>query len=426
MDAVPDLSLVFLTLVCSFFFSGMEIAFVSVNKLQVELDKKQGAFSARLLSGFLDRPSRFIGTLLLGNNIALVIYGITMAKLLEPVIGRFISSNEMVVLMVQTLISTLIILVIAEFLPKTIFRVDPNRVLAVCAIPLKLIYWLLYPAMIFTIGLANLILRWLKVDMAEEKVAFGRVDLDHYVDEIVEQARKKDVDVENEIQIFQNALDLSGVKVRECMVPRTEIVAMDINTPIEAIKERFIETGLSKILIFRGSMDNIIGYTRSFELFKRPQTVKNMMLPLLIVPETMPANEVLEMFIKKQRNIAVVVDEFGGTSGMLTIEDVVEEIFGEIEDEHDKETEIETQISENEFEFSARLEVDYLVEKYDLPLPQSDQYETLAGLIIHVAESIPKEGEVLEHDRLRFTISKVSENRIDVVRLFIISPQEGS
>ncbi|PCJ82993.1 MAG: hemolysin [Flavobacteriales bacterium] len=415
--ASNDLILIILTLVFSAFFSGMEIAFVSANKLKIELDKKQGAVSAKIISRFLQRPTRFIGAMLVGNNIALVIYGIVMAKILEPPIERYISINEIVVLSIQTIISTLVILVTAEFLPKAVFRGIPNRMLNAFSVPLFLIYYILWLPMLFITSLSEWLLKtFMKVDLSENKMTFGRVDLDHYVSEMSSQAGQKG-EVENEIQILQNALEFSNVKARECMVPRTEIVALSIESPVEELREKFIETGLSKILIYRDSVDNIIGYTHSFELFKKPKKIKNILLPVSIVPETIAASEILETFIQKQKSIAVVVDEFGGTSGMLTIEDVVEEIFGEIEDEHDVDKAIERKINETEYEFSARLEIDYLNEKYQLNLPESDQYETLAGLILQVCEDIPEEGENIKFESWVFEIKSVAENRIEFVKV---------
>ncbi|MBN4061954.1 HlyC/CorC family transporter [Bacteroidales bacterium AH-315-I05] len=415
--ASNDLILIILTLVFSAFFSGMEIAFVSANKLKIELDKKQGAVSAKIISRFLQRPTRFIGAMLVGNNIALVIYGIVMAKILEPPIERYISINEIVVLSIQTIISTLVILVTAEFLPKAVFRGIPNRMLNAFSVPLFLIYYILWLPMLFITSLSEWLLKtFMKVDLSENKMTFGRVDLDHYVSEMSSQAGQKG-EVENEIQILQNALEFSNVKARECMVPRTEIVALSIESPVEELREKFIETGLSKILIYRDSVDNIIGYTHSFELFKKPKKIKNILLPVSIVPETIAASEILETFIQKQKSIAVVVDEFGGTSGMLTIEDVVEEIFGEIEDEHDVGKAIERKINETEYEFSARLEIDYLNEKYQLNLPESDQYETLAGLILQVCEDIPEEGENIKFESWVFEIKSVAENRIEFVKV---------
>jgi CBS domain containing-hemolysin-like protein len=403
-------------LILSAFFSGMEIAFVSANKLKIELDGKQGDFFAQIIARFLKKPSRFIGAMLVGNNIALVVYGIYMGKLLEPKIASYTDSDFLILLM-QTLISTIIILITAEFLPKTLFRINPNLVLRFFAFPLLLIYWLLLLPMLLIIGLSEMLIKLFSPNLnMDDELNFGRVDLEHFIREGTENS-DEDEEVEHEIQIFQNALDFSKVKARECMVPRTEVVAMDIEDSIENLQAKFVETGLSKIIIYRDNIDNVIGYTHSFELFKNPDSIKSILLPIPIIANSMPANEILENLLKQKRSVAVVVDEFGGTSGILTIEDVIEEIFGEIEDEHDKEDLIENRINEREFLFSARLEVDYLNQEYNLSLPENDNYETLAGLIIDYHESIPSMNEVIDMDDFVFTVKKVFENKIDLIHL---------
>lgn len=403
-------------LVFSAFFSGMEIAFVSANKLKIELDGKQGDFFAKIISNFLKRPSRFIGAMLVGNNIALVVYGIFMAKILEPKIAAF-TDSELVILLLQTILSTLIILVTAEFLPKTLFRINPNLMLRFFALPLFIIYWIMFLPMLLVIGISELLIKIFSPQLSsDEDLNFGRIDLEHYLKEGTENSLSQE-EVDHEIQIFQNALDFSKVKARECMIPRTEIVALEMEEDLEKLKDKFIETGLSKILIYRDNIDNIIGYTHSFELFKKPESIKSILLPLPIIPMSMQANEILEIFIQQKRSIAVVVDEFGGTAGIVTIEDIIEEIFGEIEDEHDKEVLVETRINEHEFLFAARLEVDYLNDEYNLGLPESDNYETIAGLIIDTFESIPTMNEQIQKDQFVFTVKKVFQNRIDLVHL---------
>lgn len=398
----------------------MEMAFVSSNKLKIGVDNKSGALPARIYSYFVKHESKFISTLLLGNNVALVIYGIFMARLLEPAIKEYLIQSDVGVLVVQTLISTLLILLTAEFLPKTYFRIDPNDKLAYWAFPVALFcgpifFLVVYPAIAFPTFVARKVFN---KDFSESRLVFGKVDLDNYVKEATESAGQEEA-LEHEIQIFRNALDFSEVKARECMVPRTEIVAFEVDAEVDDLREKFIETGLSKILIYRESIDYIIGYTHSVELFKRPESIKNILLPIAIVPGTMPAKEVLEQFIKQKRNMAVVLDEFGGTSGMLTLEDVVEEIFGEIEDEHDQEDLPEKQLDEVTFEFAARLEIDYLNEKYKLGLPVSEDYETLAGLIISIHEAIPDINETIKMEEFVFTIKQVSDNRIDLVQLHL-------
>ena len=407
------------TLVCSAFFSGTEIAFLSANKLAIELESKQGKLSARILSFFLKRPSKFIGVLLLGNNISLVIYGIYMAIVLEPFIAENVTSNAGLVLLIQTIFSTLLILITAEFLPKTIFRINPNRILNLFAVILAVAYGILWLPMIITIFISEGLLKlFVKDQITEDDLAFGRVDLDNYVREST-LGQKSDEEVDHEIQIFQNAMDFSKVKARDCMVPRTEIIALDIEEDISKLKELFISKGLSKVLIYRDNIDNIIGFAHAFEMFKNPESIKSILMPIGIVPESKPANDILEEFTKENRSIAIVVDEFGGTSGMLTIEDIMEEIFGEIEDEHDQEDLIENQISEDKYELSARHEVDYLNEKYNLNIPESDEYETLSGYIISQTEDIPSVNETIETTLFSIEIKDASETKIDCIYLTV-------
>lgn len=410
-------------LVCSAFFSGMEIAFVSANKLKIELDGKQGNFLAKIIAGFLKKPSRFIGAMLVGNNIALVVYGIYMAKILEPQIAVY-TNSEAAILVVQTILSTILILITAEFLPKTLFRINPNSVLRFFAFPLLLIYWILLVPMFLVISISEMLIRLFskEVSIADE-LNFGRVDLEHYIREGTENNEDQE-EVDHEIQIFQNALDFSKVKARECLVPRTEVVAMDVEDSIDNLRTKFVDTGLSKIVIYRDNIDNIIGYTHSFELFKKPESIKSILLPIPIIAISTPANEILKTLNEQKRSIAVVVDEFGGTSGILTIEDVIEEIFGEIEDEHDKEELIETKINTHEYLLSARLEVDYLNDEHNLGLPESDNYETLAGLIIDKFESIPKMNDQIDFDQFEITVKKVFDNKIDLVHLRVQNEED--
>ncbi len=409
-------SIIGITLIFSFFFSGMEIAFVSANKLKIELDEKKGSFMAKILSKFLKKPSKFIGTLLVGNNIALVIYGIYMAKILEPFLGNIIHS-DVLLLLLQTIISTIIILVTAEFLPKMLFRINPNNVLNIFAIPLLIVYWILLIPMLIIISISEMLLKLFSSDVVTaEELDFGRVDLEYFIREGTEYIENQE-EINHEVQIFQNALDFSKIKARACLIPRTEIVALDIEDDIELLKERFIETGFSKILIYKDTIDNIIGYTHSFELFKQPKSIKEILLPIPILPISMSAIEILHLLMKEHKSIGVVVDEFGGTAGVLTIEDVIEEIFGEIEDEHDKEELVENKINEYEFLFSARLEIDYINNEYNIGLPVSENYKTLAGLIIDSFENIPKMNDQITLEGLTFTIKKVFENKIDLVHL---------
>ncbi|MCL4857293.1 MAG: hemolysin family protein [Flavobacteriales bacterium] len=410
-----NLIYVLVAILFSAFFSGMEIAFISANRLKIELEKKQGDFSAKILSGFIQKPASFIGAMLIGNNIALVIYSMAMAMLLEPFILVY-TSSEGVLLLVQTLISTIIVLFFAEFLPKALLRINPNFALKFAAIPLKVIYLILFPLTYVTTLLSNGILKLFRVDVSQSNLAFSKIDLEHFVLDIQERQEKGE-EIEHEIQIFKNALDFTDVKARECMIHRTEIIAMDIEDSIDELKEKFIETELSKILIYRGSIDNIIGYVHSLELFKKPESIKSILLPVSIVPESMPASEILKQFINQRRSMAVVVDEFGGTSGVITTEDIIEEIFGEIEDEHDVEELIELQVDDDTFLFSAKTEIDYINDKYKLNLPESEEYETLGGLIFYKHESIPEKDEIITISNYRFKIEEVSNNKIELVRV---------
>jgi putative hemolysin len=415
--------IILITLIASAFFSGMEIAFITSNKLRIELESKQGNFSARILAYYSKYPSRYLGTMLLGNNIALVIFGIYMDEELKIFFGQYMSS-KVLILLISTFLSTMLILVTAEFLPKSLFRINPNKTLNLFTFPLTIVYGVLYPFVMVTIGLSEFILkRIFRVKIEKENAAFTMIDLDNYVREGTSAVEKK-VGMDHEIQIFQNALDFSSVKARECMIPRTEIIAMDVKGSLEDLKQLFIQTRLSKILIYSESIDNIIGYVYSKELFKKPENIRNILLPVSVVPESMAASEVLTVFIQQHKSIVVVVDEFGGTSGILTMEDVMEEIFGEIEDEHDKEEMTEKQISESEFIFSSRLETDYINHKYHLSLPIFDHVETLGGLIMHYHESIPRLNEEIRIENFLFTITGVSRTRIEVVNLRVQKPND--
>lgn len=421
MDSHPAL-VILVSVIFSAFFSGIEIAFVSANKMELEVDKSQG-----MLPAFFYRPfqtaDRFITAMLLGNNISLVIYGLAFGNLFMALVGDSIS-NSIAQLLIQTIFSTLIILFTAEFLPKALFSINPNRALRVFALPVTITYYILFPLVIIVNSISKGVLKYIMgVEYEEKKLSFSIVDLENYVTESGNSSREDEAEQEKElkVQIFKNALQFRDAKARECMVPRTEIVAVELNTDVNELRHTFVDTGLSKILVYKENIDNIIGYVHSSELFKKPEFIKSILLPISIVPETMPANEVLELLIAQKRSIAVVVDEFGGTSGMLTIEDVVEEIFGEIEDEHDNDEMIETKLSKDTYLFSARQEVDYINEEYKLNLPESEDYETIAGLIFHVHESIPEQGEEIEYSDFKFVIEKVSQKRIELVKLILKS-----
>lgn len=410
---------ILICIILSAYFSGIEIAFLSANKLKIELENKQGVFSARILSFFIRKPSHFIGAMVLGNNIALVIYGIYMATLLEPPIHRYIWSNTWFVLVLQTLISTFIILMTAEFLPKALFRINPNGVLKYLGIPSMLIYILLWLPMIIMIGFAEGLIRLLIGKNAGDgtDVGLGRIDLDNYLEEVTLDAATNKSEIDQEIQIFRNALDFSKVKARDCMIPRMEIIGIEVNESIENLRKLFAETQLSKILVFRENIDNVIGYAHSYELFRQPQDIRSILLPISIIPETMQAQVLLEDFTRQSRSIAVVVDEFGGTSGLVTMEDIIEEIFGEIDDEHDTEELIEIDLGKGEYLFSGRTDIDYLNEKYHFNLPEDEAYSTLAGFIIHHTESIPEKGFSITLGDFCYVIDNVSGTRIEAIHL---------
>jgi CBS domain containing-hemolysin-like protein len=378
--------------------------------------KKRGELNARLLSPLLKSPSRFIATMLVGNNIALVVYGTEMAQVLEPFI-RTVSSIDSIILLLQTLISTALVLVTAEFIPKIVFGLNANKFMSLFAIPALLFYYGLYFIVSLVISLSNFILKhFLGISQPDTKPVFGRIDLQKYIEEQTAGLKVED-EQDPEIQIFQNALDFSKVKARECMIPRNEIVAIEILEPIENLKEKFIETGFSKIVVYKDNIDQVIGFTHSYELFKQPKDIKSILLPIALIPETITANEVLNLFIKERKSVALVVDEYGGTSGLLTVEDVVEEIFGEIEDEHDSIILQETKIDENTFIFSGRFEIDFLNQKYQLNLPESEDYETLNGLILFKHQSIPLVDENITLEGFNFLILEVNKTRIEKVQL---------
>ncbi len=413
---------ILLTIIFSAFFSGMEIAFVSANKLRLELDKKQDSINSKILTVFTKNPGQYIATMLVGNNVALVIYGVAFAKLLEPVFNSFLTSGGAVVFL-QTVSSTLIILFTAEFLPKTLFRINPNIFLKIFAIPLIIFYYLFYPVTRITMSISRLLLNGIfraAIDKEEEKIVFSRIDLDHFVNQQDNTLLQEEHSLESEIKLFRNALDFSKIKLREIMVPRTEMVALDINSSMDELRQRFIETGYSRILFYQDNIDNIIGYIHHSTIFTNPESIRPNLKKVLIVPETMPASKLLSKFIQQHRSIAIVVDEFGGTSGMVTSEDILEEIFGEIEDEHDTVDLVDRKISDNEFIFSARMELDFLNEKYNLGFPVEENFETLAGFILFHHESIPKINTVINIGHYHFKILKASNTRIELVNLKIL------
>ena len=411
---------IFLSLTFSAFFSGMEIAFISANKLKIELDNKKGEWSAKILSFFSKKPAWFIASMLIGNNVALVIYSIYMADLLYPALYNLGFSNTWILLF-QTIFSTFFILIFAEFLPKAIFRLNPNSVLKVFSISLILLYFLLLPITFFVVYLSNLILKFFgKNADKSDKISFRKTDLDQYLEELKKDL-SDDEEMEHDVKIFHNALSFSEVIARDCMVPRNEIIALEINDEIQVLKELFLKTGYSRILIYKDNIDNIIGYVHSIELFKLPKNIKSVLLPVGIIPESMSANKILEDFIAKKRGVMVVVDEYGGTAGILTMEDIIEEIFGEIDDEHDNSMVDHQKINDNQYVFSARVEIDFINEKYRLELPEKEDYETLGGLIINYAETIPNKDDSFVIDNYRIIVLEVEENRIIKVGVELIN-----
>ena len=403
------------TLLFSAFFSGVEIAFISANKLKLELDKNTGKFPANIITFFSKNESDFITTMLVGNNIALVVYGIVMTQILTPQITDYFTS-DFALLLVQTIITTLIVLVTAEFLPKAIFRIYPNQILRIFSIPIWLFFVLFRPVALLMLFLSKLVLKYLLGQKMEDgKQVFGKTDLDEYLNNVKSAEGVEDSRVE--VEMLQNVLDLTDKKLRECMIPRTKLVAMDISSPITEIKNRFIATKLSKILIFKGNIDKVIGYIHSSDLFRNPQNVRSILLPIPFVPESMSVMQLLNQFIESNKGVALVVDEFGGTSGMLTIEDVTEEIVGEIVDEHDVEEITDKKLSKNKYLLFAGLDIELVNKKYNLTLPESDEYETIAGLILHHLEEIPQKNDVIKLEEFQFTIIKVNETAIQEVQL---------
>jgi CBS domain containing-hemolysin-like protein len=423
-----DSSIIIISLVFSAFFSGMEIAYVSSNKIHIELEKKQSGFLAKVLTRLTAKPSKFIATMLIGNNIALVIYGFFMGDVLMHWFQNMlpVSSDLLNYLLVdisllsQTVISTIIILLTAEFLPKVFFQIYANTLIKVFALPAYVFYLLFSIISDFVIWISDLVLKYIfKTKGDEVQLAFTKVELGNYISEQMESVEEHH-EVDSEIQIFQNALEFSEVKAREVMVPRTELIAVDIHESIASLNEIFTSTGYSKVLVYKNTIDDILGYVHSFDLFKKPRTIRSIIMPVEYVPETMLIKDILNVLTKKRKSVAVVLDEYGGTSGIMTVEDIVEELFGEIEDEHDSIELLEEKIDDTHFHFSARIEVDYLNENYKLNLPESENYETLGGLIVNSTEEIPQQNEKVHIENFLFTILEVSNTKIDLVSLQVL------
>ena len=406
-------------LILSAFFSGMEIAFVSSNKVHIAIEKKQGDQLARILQKITKRPSKFIATMLIGNNIALVVYGFFMGDLLMKYIVQtnYVEPNGFLALGIQTVISTLIILFTAEFLPKVFFQIYANKLFKFFAIPAYFFYVLFSLISEFVIWISDKVLKaFFKTEGDTVQLSFSKIELGNYISEQMETV-KTDDEIDSEIQIFQNALDFSDVKSREVLIPRTEMVAVNIDTTPKELSGLFTKTGLSKILVFKENIDDILGYVHSFELFKKPESIKNVLIPVIFVPETMLIKDVLNILTKKRKSIAVVIDEYGGTSGILTVEDIIEELFGEIEDEHDSILLTETMVDEGHYIFSARLDVDYLNETYKLNFPENENYETLGGMIVSFTEGIPQQNELIKIGEYTFQILEVADTKIELIEV---------
>lgn len=411
--ATISIVIIVTTLVLSAFFSGFEIAYVSSNKVHVEIQKKQGGFLAGILTKITRKPSKLITTMLVGNNIALVIYGFEMGEVMTKMLPDFFQN-----VLWHTVISTLIILITAEFMPKVFFQIYANQLLRVLAVPAYFFYIIFSPISNFIIWISDFVLKtFFKTQGDYVPLSFTKLELFDYISEQIENVQEKE-EVDAEIQIFQNALEFSGVKARDIMIPRTEIIAVDIREKTEELIQTFVSSGFSKILVYNENIDDIVGYVHTFDMFKKPKDIKSVLMPIPYVPETMPIQEVLNMLTRRRKSIVVVLDEYGGTSGMLTLEDIVEELFGEIEDEHDKDEFLEEKISDIEYIFSARLEVDYINETYKLNLPESEDYETLGGLIVSFNEGIPSKGETVSIPQFNFLVEECSETKIQTVRVF--------
>lgn len=418
--------IILFSILFSAFFSGVEIAYVSSNKLKMELAIKQKGLTTRLLKKFYRNPSQYITTMLIGNNISLVVFGVYAAELImTQLFPSYVSGDEPYwVMLIQVLISTIVILLTAEFLPKILFSINPNRMLSVLSLPIGIFYFLFYPVAKFSIFLSKIIIfLFFKDNKGNQKneFTFGKVDIDAFIQDEMPPNTDEPSVIEQEIKIFRNALDFSDIKVKECLIPRTEVVAVEQKDDVTELKELFIQTGYTRIVVFKENIDNIVGYVHSSVLFRNPKSIKNIVTTIPIVPESMSAQKVLRRLNEENKGIAVVVDEFGGTEGIVTQEDIMEEIFGEIEDEHDKNSLVDRKINKLEYVFSGRHEIDFINDKYSLGLPDEDGYETLAGLILHINQDIPKLNEVvLIGERFKFKILEVSNTRIEKVYLTVL------
>lgn len=416
-----EITIIIICLILCAFFSGMEIAFVSSNKIYLEIEKKQDNFLSHILTKLTEKPSQFIATMLIGNNVALVVYSFFMGDLLmQWIVTLGIEFSSFVNLLIQTVLSTLIVLITSEFLPKVFFQIYANSFVKFFAIPAYIFYLIFYVVSSFIMWISDTILkRFFKTEGDFVPLFFSKIELGNYISEQMNHFEDHET-VDSEIQIFQNALEFSGVKARDIMTPRTEIAGVDVLDSVDDLKEMFIKTGYSKIMVYQNSLDDCIGYVHSFELFKKPKTIKSILIRVEYVPETIFIKEALDLLIKKRKSVAVVLDEYGGTAGIMTIEDIVEELFGEIEDEHDsEEIRIEQEIEEGVFLFSARLDVEYLNQTYKLNIPESDSYGTLGGFIVDYTKGIPKKGNKISIGNYNFVVEEASNNKIELVKMSI-------
>ncbi|WP_344815359.1 hemolysin family protein [Flavobacterium cheonanense] len=416
-----EITVIIICLLLSAFFSGMEIAYISSNKIYLEIEKKQDTFLSKILTKITEKPSKFIATMLVGNNIAIVVYGFFMGDLLMNWINSFgFQLSEFSNVLLQTIISTLIILVTSEFLPKVFFQIYSNSLMKFFAFPTYVFYLVFNYISTFVIWISDFILKkFFNTEGDYVPSFFSKVELGNYINEQMSSVEDHE-DVDSEIQIFQNALEFSGVKARDIMTPRTELVAVDIYDSVVELRELFIKTGYSKILVYQNSIDDIIGYVHSFELFKKPRSIKSVMIPVEYVPETIFIKDGLNLLTKKRKSVAVILDEYGGTAGIMTVEDIIEELFGEIEDEHDSDEElVEQQLDETSYLFSARLDVEYLNQEYKLNIPENDSYGTLGGFIVNTSKEIPQKGNQITIDNFHFVIEEATNTKIEVVKMTI-------
>lgn len=417
-----EIGIIILCLILSAFFSGMEIAFVSSNKIYLEIEKKQDDFISKILTKLTQKPSKFIATMLVGNNISMVVYGFFMGELLMRwFVTKGFNFTAFSNLLLQTTLSTLIVLMTSEFLPKVFFQIYANTFIKFFALPAYFFYKLFYYISSFLIWISDYVLRkFFKTEGDQINLSFSKVELGNYISEQMNAVQDHET-VDSEIQIFQNALEFSGVKAREIMTPRTELVAVDLHSSIADLRELFIETGYSKILVYINTLDDIVGYVHSFELFKKPRSVKSIMIPVEFVPETILIKDAMNVLTKKRRSVAVILDEYGGTSGIVTLEDIVEELFGEIEDEHDSDEElIENKVDDSNYFFSTRLDVQYLNETYKLNIPESDSYETLGGFIVDFSKEIPLKGTQITIENFLFVIEEATNKKIELVKMTVL------